>query len=324
MATTDEPHRGRTARPPVRSMPSVRWVTLPGGTLPVTTLAGPPGAPAVVLLHGWAATAALNWAPCLEPLARHFSVITFDLRGHGRGRPSSGPFRLEACADDVAAVVHALGIARCIPVGYSMGGAVAQLLWRRHRRLVEGLVLCATAASFGSSLRDRVALRAVAAASPVARAVARDPVARAIVTARSWTALAGVDRSWVLGEIAGHDWVQVARAARAIARFDARPWVGQVDVPTAVLVARDDDVVPVRQQYELARAIEGVSVHHVSGGHLVCLSTPERFVRALVPACSVAAGRAAGRAGDAAAAPVAPAGEKAVEAVASSAATRAA
>ena len=47
-------------------------------------LAGPPGAPTLVLLHGWGGTAAGNWSTAMSTLARHFRVIAPDLRGHGK------------------------------------------------------------------------------------------------------------------------------------------------------------------------------------------------------------------------------------------------
>ncbi|MET0578619.1 MAG: alpha/beta fold hydrolase, partial [Ilumatobacteraceae bacterium] len=65
---------------------------------------GPPGAPVVVLLHGWTATADLNFHTCYEALGEHYRVLAFDHRGHGRGIRSRRKFRLEDCADDVAAM----------------------------------------------------------------------------------------------------------------------------------------------------------------------------------------------------------------------------
>src|SRR5207249_4259135 len=65
-------------------------------------------------------------------------------------------FRLADCADDVAALADNLGVEQAIVVGYSLGGPVAQLTWRRHRDLVAGLVLCATADCFLRSTRDRI------------------------------------------------------------------------------------------------------------------------------------------------------------------------
>src|SRR5918994_5708857 len=130
---------------------------------------GPDGAPVVVLLHGWTATATLNWAPVFEPLSHHFRVVALDHRGHGRGVRARSPFRLEDCADDVAALLGVLGVARCIAVGYSMGGAIAQLLWRRHADLVDGMVLCATSGSFRGSGPQRLLSGIAARGCPIPR-----------------------------------------------------------------------------------------------------------------------------------------------------------
>ena len=112
---------------------SGRRVDLPGrGATWVHEVAGPPGAPVLLLLHGLAATALLNWATSLTTLGRGFRVIALDQRGHGHGIRRIGAFKLEDCADDAAALADRFGLERVIPVGYSMGGAVAQLFWRRH------------------------------------------------------------------------------------------------------------------------------------------------------------------------------------------------
>src|SRR2546423_1505563 len=106
-------------------------------------MAGPAGAPTPLLLHRLVASSYLHRLPAFRVLNERFRIVATDLRGHGRAA-SVRRFRLEDCADDMAAVAEALGVERCIPVGYSLGGPVAQLFWRRHRDLVEGLVLCAT------------------------------------------------------------------------------------------------------------------------------------------------------------------------------------
>ena len=142
------------------ALPHGRMVALPGrGSTFVREQSGPPGAPVLMLLHGWAATADLTWRHCYGPLAQQFRVLAIDHRGHGRGIRHAEPFRLEDCADDVAALAAQLGIERLIPVGYSMGGPIAPMLWQRHRPLVEGLVLCATSAVFGPTPRLRRPLR---------------------------------------------------------------------------------------------------------------------------------------------------------------------
>jgi pimeloyl-ACP methyl ester carboxylesterase len=125
-----------------------RVVTLPGqGRTVVWECPGPTGAPTLVLVHGATMTAELNWSAVFPMLGQHFRVLAFDQRGHGRGLGCAGVYRLEQCADDVAGLAAVLGVERLIVVGYSMGGLIAQLCWRRHPRLTAGLVLCATARS---------------------------------------------------------------------------------------------------------------------------------------------------------------------------------
>src|SRR3954466_4611469 len=130
-------------------LPLGRRIDLPRrGTTFVREMQGPPGAPTVLLLHGWLASAGLNWFTAFEPLAKHFNVIAPDLRGHARGLRTRKIFRLADCADDCAATLEQIGTGPVIVAGYSMGGPIAQLLWRRHRDLVDGMVLSATTMGF--------------------------------------------------------------------------------------------------------------------------------------------------------------------------------
>ena len=86
---------------PGRDVPSGRRVRLPGrGTYVRADVAGPTGAPTVVLLHGLGATASINWPGAFHALSSQFRVVAFDQAGHGRGVRSARPFHLEDCADD--------------------------------------------------------------------------------------------------------------------------------------------------------------------------------------------------------------------------------
>src|SRR5438045_7580410 len=144
------------------SRPPGRILEVPGrGDTFVYELEVAPDAPVLFLIHGLAATTQLNWFPAFPVLADRYRVIATDLRGHGRGFPAGNRFRLSDCADDIAAVADALGIERFIPVGYSLGGPVAQLTWHRHRDRVEGLVLAATSRNFGGTMRERTWYRIV-------------------------------------------------------------------------------------------------------------------------------------------------------------------
>ena len=274
-------------------LPEGRFVELPGrGRTFVRECPGPEGAPTVVLLHGWMATAGLNWSPSFAPLATDFRVIALDHRGHGRGLRSRASFRLEDCADDVAALLQAVGVERCIAVGYSMGGAIAQLLWQRHPTLVDGLVLCATAATFHGTSREMLLSNVATAGSMLAGVPLTRPLAVGAMSAlRAW-GLIRRSSWWGLEEIKGHDWTRIVEAGREICRFDSRPWMLDMSVPTAVIATHDDEIVPHRRQLALARVIPGATLRAVAGGHSACTTAPEQFVPALVEATVEVADRA--------------------------------
>src|SRR4051812_22903803 len=83
---------------------------------------GPPGAPTLLLLHGWMASGGLNWFRVFDALGARYNVVAVDLRGHGRGIRNGRRFRLADCADDAAATLDALDAGPVIAVGYSLGG----------------------------------------------------------------------------------------------------------------------------------------------------------------------------------------------------------
>jgi len=61
-------------------------------------------------------------------------------------------------------------------------------------------------------------------------------------------------------------------AMNAFGNFTSAPWIGQVDVPTAVVVTDQDKVVPTRRQLKLAESIPGAFVHRAPGGHTSAIS----------------------------------------------------
>jgi pimeloyl-ACP methyl ester carboxylesterase len=268
--------------------PRTRLTELPGrGATRIWDCAGPPGAPVLMLIHGVTFTAELNWGQTFAALGQHFRVVAMDLRGHGDGIGVRRPFRLEDCADDVAALAQILGVDQFVAVGYSMGGMVAQLLSRRHAPLLSGLVLCATARNVLGSPAERLTALALPA---VAAAVQLNPFLQPMSAELFGMALLGpVDDP----AAARHARAQLRRtslgtaisAVQAVCEFSSHSWIGQVSVPTAVLVTTRDRVVPVSRQLRLARAIPGATVHEVAADHAVCVTSPQVFNPALLQAC---------------------------------------
>lgn len=250
---------------------------------------GPPadgdGGPPLLLLHGWTSTAALNFYRCFPSLSLRYRVIALDQRGHGRGVRSRLPFRLEDCADDAAALVRSLGLGPCTVAGYSMGGPVAQLMWRRHPEAVANLVLCATAARFPVS-RFNGATGVVSAGLASALSLVPPVVRRRgmqLATAR-WTANERA-AEWAAAEWSRNDPSALIQAGIALSRFDSTGWIGSIDVPTGVVVTEKDLTVSPRRQRDLAESIPGAAAFPVEGDHRVVVDAPERFLPVLLAAC---------------------------------------
>jgi len=176
-----------------------------------------------------------------------------------------------------------------VPVGYSMGGPIAQLLWHRHRSLVRGLVLCATSRNFAGHPREQALFATMPAVSGAARLVP------GTVWRRVGDRTVGrrVDRQafgeWAASELRRTSPVAVLEAAATLGRYSSHGWIGDIDVPTAVVVTTKDDLVPPRRQRRLAESIPGATVVEVDGDHLACVTAARRFVPALVDACRVVA-----------------------------------
>src|SRR5437763_10459590 len=130
--------------PPIE-MPPARTVSVPGRGEFFLRDTGGDGDP-VMLLHGWMASADLNWWTVYGELAgAGYRALAIDHRGHGRGLRPLVPFRLADCAADAAAALRQLDLAPAVVAGYSMGGAIAQLVGRDHPEVASGIVLSGTA-----------------------------------------------------------------------------------------------------------------------------------------------------------------------------------
>ena len=258
---------------------------LPGrGTTYFRELEGPAGAPTLILLHGWTATADLNWFMCYEQLGQHFRVIALDHRGHGRGIRTNRSFKLSDCADDAVALADQLGIEKFIPVGYSMGGTVAQLVWKRHAHRVSGLVLAATSGHFVSERKERVGFTVMAGIGALSRIVPasiRESISHRLYVSRktmTW-------EPWAAKEASGHEWRLILEAGAALGLYDSRKWLPEVNVPTAMIITTADHVVATERQRELAELVPNIYVQTIDADHDAVYARAKEFVPMLVNAC---------------------------------------
>ena len=231
----------------------------------------------VLLLHGWAGTAELNWSHVYAPLvAAGYRVLAPDLAGHGQGARDM-PFSVDGATAMAVLLVRESGAAKVVVAGHSMGGSIAVSFARRHPEQVLGLVLMATQMSW-PGIPPRWVLRA---AGWVARLVSK-PILR--WGARSILGTDGVRNRWIHEELSHTSITHLAQALAALREFNAEPWLAQVLVPTVVLVTTRDRVVPPVRQRRLAAAIPGATLMEVDIDHSDPPSRPGPFPAALVAA----------------------------------------
>jgi pimeloyl-ACP methyl ester carboxylesterase len=112
----------------------------------------------LLLVHPGTATSQ-DWASHLPAFTEHFQIFAPDSRGHGRTDNPTGEFGYRKMADDVAALIGALGLRRPLVLGYSDGGQIALELGIRHPGLAGALILGGTQFRFSEAyLRDARAL----------------------------------------------------------------------------------------------------------------------------------------------------------------------
>ncbi|MCX7791288.1 MAG: alpha/beta hydrolase, partial [Chloroflexaceae bacterium] len=223
----------------------------------------------LVLVHG-AGGSRLHWPGSLRRLPGA-TVYTLDLPGHGRSA-GAGCDTIEGYATAVADFLRAVGVERAVIAGHSMGGAIAMCLALDFAGLVSGLVLVATGA------RLRVA--------PAILEGIRDDFAQsvALITRYAWSAQAPA-RLVARGRkgLLETDPAVLLSDFTACDRFDVMDRLGEIRVPTLVVVGTEDQLTPPRYALFLAGHIPGALLAVIEGaGHMVMLEQPDEVEKAAV------------------------------------------
>ena len=225
---------------------------------------GRPGGPPVLLIQGLGADKH-GWDLQRLALAWTHHTIAFDNRGAGRSDKPHGAYTLEQMAADAVAVLDDAGVETAHVVGASMGGAISQILALEHPERVRSLTLTCTScrnhpwrrellASWGAAARDE---GMGAMTSRAARWVIGPRSFRRLMPAVGW-----------LGPLAfGRPTHAFAAQVDAILAADdsMQERLGEIDVPTIVVVGNQDILTPRGDSEELADLIPTAELVVISG-----------------------------------------------------------
>lgn len=249
---------------------------------------GPEGAPVLILSNSLGSNLRM-WDPQMPELSRHFRVIRYDSRGHGKSAAPEGPYSLEQLGRDALAILDALGVQRANWMGLSKGGGVGQWLLIHAPDRIERAVLANTAAKFGSPDVWNERLRVV-----------REHGLGGLVegTIDRWftrgfqesapEAVAQIRESFLATPAAG--WAACASALRDV---DFREALRAVKNPVLVVAGKHDVGTPPEAGREIADAIQGAQYVELDAAHLSNIEDAEAFNRAVVEFLTAPAAKAA-------------------------------
>ncbi len=243
-------------------------------------VSGKKDGPVVVLSHSLACSL-IMWNPQMDVLNPHFRVIRYDMRGHGESDVPPGLYTMEQLADDVIGLMDALNIDRLHFVGLSVGGMIGQALALNYPKRLESLALCDTASVVPPEAQpiwdERIKqTRAKGMESQVNETMKRwfNPV-----FLKQKPPMVEIIRKQILATpVDGY-----LGCAEAIRRLNYLDRLGEIKLPTLIMVGEDDPGTPVSASKVIHGRIPGSKLVIIpSARHLCNIEQAEVFNAALL------------------------------------------
>jgi len=264
------------------AVPTSHYVELPSGVRAHYRDDGDPGAPTVLLVHGFG-DSFLSWAPWIEVLSKNFRVVTVDLPGHGLTR---APADYVPSGDAQVTFIEQFANAANLPpfaiAGNSMGGYVAWRTTLVHPERVRALVLV-DAGGFPNENQQKPPLAFQLLATPFGRWALKNLETRPLTKASLRNSL--LNNPLVTDEFITR-WVDVQRAPghRRILMSTlggAEPAdpakLAAIRVPTLILWGEGDPLLQASSAHKFAQAMPGATLITYPGvGHMPQLEAPDR------------------------------------------------
>ncbi|MEP6707876.1 MAG: alpha/beta fold hydrolase [Pyrinomonadaceae bacterium] len=237
--------------------------------------------PAIVLLHGFPFDRTM-WRDQVEWLRSSYRLIAPDLRGLGETRSPGEVATMDQMARDVAALLDQLEIDRAIICGLSMGGYVAFEFCHSFPARVHALVLAGTRAPADSEQekesRERQTARMLAEGM---KGIAEETLPKLLTPETLMRKPEVVKRVREMIERSDPNGAAAAQRGMA-ARRDYSGDLAQINVPTLIVVGREDSIRPVGDAEFLHRRIRNSRLEIIDeAAHVSNLEQPEIFNRAL-------------------------------------------
>lgn len=224
--------------------------------------------PVIVLLHGFPFNRSL-WTQQVVALSQSYRVITPDLRGFGDSESGESPATMNSMAQDVAELMDSLDIASATIGGLSMGGYVVLAFYKQFPERVKALVLADTRPQGDAEEAKQVRAKQAEDALSQGMAGIVNSMLPKLFTPDSVTrqpeAVKRVREMMMTTKPAGAAAALMGMAARE----DHTEMLSRIDVPTLILVGRDDAITPVADSENMHTRIPGSHLKVIeNAGHV--------------------------------------------------------
>ncbi len=237
------------------------------------------GAPAILLIHGHPFNRTM-WRPQTEFLRENHRVIVPDLRGYGHSSTTTGTreTKIEVFAEDSLALMDYLGIQTFVLGGLSMGGQIVLEIFRRAADRIEALLLADTFAGLDTAERKQWRFTTADRLEREGMVPYAEEELTKMITPVNATRLPEV-AAHVMEMMVKTPASGAAAALRGRAqRRDYLPLLENINVPTLVVVGREDVYTPLNVAQELSDRIPGAKLSVIeSAGHMPNLEQPQAF-----------------------------------------------
>ena len=222
-----------------------------------------------------------TWEEGIKAWSSHFRVIVFDNIGAGQSSMPNRPYTMAEMADHAAAVLDAAGAEQAGVVGLSMGGMIAQELVLRHPNRVRRLVLGSTHCGVSRRIPpDPEVIKRFADNNGLSPEQIFEKNLLLLVTPRFLKKGSDVLKRYKVRELNAPVQPDYALKGQldAIAGFDACDRIHKIQIPTLILTAELDKLVPPENGRLLSNRIPGAELKSFAdSGHLIHLECAEEF-----------------------------------------------
>jgi len=220
------------------------------------------------------------WDEEVKRLSGRYKVLRYDTRGHGGSSAPAGAYTLELLADDLHALLRALGVQATHFVGLSMGGMIGQTYALKYPGVFKSLALCDTTSRYPADAAgvwaDRIRTVEAQGMEPLV-----EPTLARWFTAPFRKAHPEVEQK-VAAMIRSTPVPGYVGCSHAIPKIDLTARLAQIRCPSLVIVGKDDPGTPVAMAEDIHRALPGSKLEIIpAAAHLSNLEQPDAFNRAL-------------------------------------------